>query len=458
MERPLFWYQGLFLQPQHLQLNDLSSQSLLIPYHRYLQPYFWGIGGMEIQETALGSFTFKLRKGTFFFPDMTYISFPGNAVIDPRSFDEAWIEGGKPFTVYLGLRRWSNSAANVTVVPSLDKLSEVTTRFAASAEPEEVQDLHSSGPAAPVKRLNHVLKLFWETEKDQLADYSIVPIAQLERSGNEIVLSERFIPPCLSYNVSGSLLKIITEIRDQLASRGRQLESYKQQKGIHTAEFGARELVYVLALMTINRSLPILFHMTEAVQVHPWDVFGTLRQIIGELSSFSERVNVMGELQDGTRLLPEYDHRNLWECFSAAQALIAQLLDEITAGPQYIFQLIYDGTYFAAQLPPTIFEARNRYYLVMKTDADPAALLQSLDTVAKLSSREGLPILIARALPGIKLKHLSIPPQELPRRGRSLYFQIDHHSDHWARVEKNNNIALYWDTAPEDLTIELMVV
>jgi len=51
-----------------------------------------------------------------------------------------------------------------------------------------------------------------------------------------------------------------------------------------------------------------------------------------------------------------------------------------------------------------------------------------------------------------------LPPQELPRRAFSIYFQLDHHSDLWSRVEKGKNLALYWDTAPEDLKVELMVV
>jgi type VI secretion system protein ImpJ len=180
--------------------------------------------------------------------------------------------------------------------------------------------------------------------------------------------------------------------------------------------------------------------------------------LIGELSSFSERLNVMGEFEDGTRLLPKYDHRNLWECFSAAIGLVTQLLDDITAGPEYVMQLLFDGTYYATELPPGIFEGRNRFYLVFETEAEPQSVIDSMGTIAKLGSRESLPILIARALPGIKSEHLPVPPQELPRRARSVYFRIDHHSDQWAQAEKTNNLALYWDAAPEDLKVELMVV
>ena len=123
-----------------------------------------------------------------------------------------------------------------------------------------------------------------------------------------------------------------------------------------------------------------------------------------------------------------------------------------------MIELAYDGTYYAAELPPPIFEGRNRFYLVLSTETDPQSVLQSLTTLAKLSSRESLPLLIARALPGVGLSHLETPPQELPRRANSIYFQIDHHSDQWSFVQKGNNVGLYWDTAPEDLQVEMMVV
>jgi type VI secretion system protein ImpJ len=200
-------------------------------------------------------------------------------------------------------------------------------------------------------------------------------------------------------------------------------------------------------------------HLTETKQVHPWTAYGVLRQIIGEFSSFSETVNVLGELvESGDRLLPTYDHRSLGECFSAAQSLIIRLLDEITAGPEYVISLRYDGTYFAAEMKAAHFEGRNRFYLVLRTEQDPKSVIQSMTMEAKLSSREHMPILIARALPGIGLEHLPVPPQELPRRAYSVYFFIDSHNDQWSLIEKTKNIALYWDKAPEDLEAELMIV
>ncbi len=458
MNRPLFWHQGLFLQPHHFQQMDLYVHSLMVPYHRFIQPHLWGVGDLEIRESALENGTFHLTRGEFLFPDRTFVTVPGNGLAVSRSFDDSWVEREKPLTVYLGIRSLNDAGENVMVLPNLDNLAEIGTRMVTTADPEEVADLYQAGRPAQMKRLFYLLKIFWETEIDQLGDYVMVPLARLEKSGDSILVSERFIPPCLNISVSNPLVKIVAEIRDEIASRGSQLEAFKSTRGIHTAEFGARDMVYLLALRSLNRYIPILSHLTESTPVHPWAAYGWIKQLIGELSSFSEGVSAMGETEDSDLQLPKYDHRNLWNCFSRAQALITRLLDEITAGPEYIIQLLYDGTYFSAELDPGIFEGRNRFYLVLDTEEDPEAVNNALATIAKLGSRETLPILIARALSGIGLQHLPLPPQELPRRAHCLYFQIEHQSDQWARVQQGKNIALYWDTAPDDLKVELMIV
>jgi len=458
MERPLFWHQGLFLQPQHFQLKDLYDQSVMTPFNRYLNPYFWGVADIEMQPAALGNHSFNFLKATLLFPDMTYVVFPGNAVMQARSFEKEWGEGGKRLPVYVGIKKFNDAGENVTVLSSLSNLNDVTTRFVTTTEAEDIQDLHHNGPPAQVKKLYYVLKIFFETEKDLLGDYELIPLASLERDSAEIILSSNFIPPSISFHGSDLLYKMVAEIRDQIASRARQLEAYKRDRGVHSAEFGARDMIYFLALRSLNRYVPMLMHLTETRRIHPWTVYGVLRQLAGELSSFSGRISVAGESENGKQRLLAYDHRNLWACFSGIQTLIVQLLDEITAGPEYIIPLMYDETYYAADLQPAIFEGGNRFFLVFTTDTDPQPLIQDAATIAKLGSREILPILIAKALPGIRLEHYATPPQELPRRANSIYFQIDHHSDHWEQVKREKNLALYWDSAPQDLKIELMAV
>ncbi len=458
MENPLFWHQGLFLQPQHFQLEGLHTRSLLSPFFEFATPHFWGVGALSIQKPALGNRTFSLHTGEFVFPDMTHVQYPGNALLQPRSFEKDWTEGGRPLRILLGIRKWNPNGTNVTVVPSLNDISKVTTRFATTADTEEIPDLHQGGPTASVKQMWYILRIFWESEIDSLGDYTLIPVSELVRTGEETDQSKTFIPPSLTLSSSDILEKHIKEIRDELTARAHQLEAYKKERGIHTAEFGARDMVYLLALRSLNRYVPALHHMTGLKQVHPCAAYGLLRQLVGELSSFSEEVNVLGESGDVSEAVPAYNHLQLGECFDRIHDMIIRLLNEITAGPEYMIELSYDGTYFTADLLPAMFSGGNRYYLVLETQAEPEPMLHSLDTAGKLGARESLPLLIARALPAVKMEHLVLPPQELPRRAFSLYFQLDHHSDLWAQVEKGNNLALYWDAAPEDLRVELMIV
>ncbi|WDP92869.1 MAG: type VI secretion system baseplate subunit TssK [Desulfobacter sp.] len=458
MAKPLFWHQGLFLQPHHFQLNDVYIQSLMEPWHRFMAPFLWGVGSVDIDEGVLANYVFDIKSGEFIFPDNSHVTIGENGIVQGRSFETAWEDRGKPFMVYLGLKKWDIKGGNVSVADDLTDLSHVSSRFASSGTPTEYVDLHGDGPAAEVRQMMFLVKVFWETEIANQGDYHIIPIARLVRNLEDITIDRGFIPPCLTLAGSGTLWDIVKEVKDQLFSKTRQLEAVKSKKGVHTAEFGSRDMVYMMTLRSLNRYVPLLAHITGSVQGQPWTVYGIFRQIIGELSSFSAEVSASGELEDGTSLLPEYDHKQLWECFTGAQRLITRLLDEITSGPEYIIPLHFDGTYFAAELPPAIFEGANRFYLVLESAQDPPSIIDAVQHIAKLSARESLPILIAQSLPGVRLSHLEAVPQELPRRAGASYFMLDHHGKQWEPVQNGNNMALYWDTAPQDLSAELMIV
>jgi type VI secretion system protein ImpJ len=457
-QRPLYWHQGLFLQPQHFQQADLYHDFLLQPLNNFVQPYFWGVTEFQLQEAALGNKTFEISAGSFVFPNGVYTVFPGNALIKPRSFDEAWVEADKPFTVYLGLRKMSPTEENVTVVSSLEDSGAVGTRFVTAANPEETADIHGQGPVGQVKRLTYALRVFWETEREQLDNYHLLPVAQLERSGEEIRLSRRFIPPCLTLAASSWLTNTVKDIRDQITSRCRQLEEYKSPKDVSAMELDLGFMVFLLALRSLNRYVPLLYQISETRHVHPWQTYAVLRQLIGELSTFSENLSATGERSDGSRALPMYDHLNLWQCYSSAQALVAELLDGITVGPGHLIRLNFDGAYYTGDLPEMVFDRRNHFWLALRTAQEAREVSEAVRHVAKLCVKKNMTTLISRAVPGIPLEYYAAPPPGLPRRANSHYFRIDQSSALWSEVENGKAISLFWDTAPDDLTAEIIVL
>ncbi|MBU1169342.1 MAG: type VI secretion system baseplate subunit TssK [Proteobacteria bacterium] len=458
MEKPLFWHQGLFLQPQHLQLKDLYDQSLFTPYHSYLKPHLMGVASMDIRESSLNSFSFQVDRGAFWFPDMSYAVLLKNAIIESRHFKKDWLEGGKPLTMYLGLKKFNPMGENVCEIDPGENLAPIHTRFVASRNPEEMNDLHRGGSPAQVKHLNYLIKIFTHDEIHQLGNYDLIPVAKIERSGEEIRLARDYVPPCVSLSSSPVLSGIAKEIGDKLSFRGHELETHKKKRGIHNAEFGSRDMVYLLALRSFNRYIPYFHQLHEGQPVHPFDLYTLIKQLVGELSSFSEKISVLGQDDDGTLRLPAYNHQDLWTCFYRASVLISSLLDEITAGPEYVLPLPYDDSRFSCLLKSEYMEGDNHYYLVIRTEEDVKQVLDAVDIGVKICSLKVLPMHIERALPGAVIEYLPVPPQALPRHRNAKYFRIDNHGEQWAQIEKDKSLAIHWDNPPEDLHMELMIV
>jgi type VI secretion system protein ImpJ len=135
------------------------------------------------------------------------------------------------------------------------------------------------------------------------------------------------------------------------------------------------------------------------------------------------------------------------------------LLNRIIIGPEHVIRLKRDGDYFTSEdIPANVFDSRNVFYLAVKTDDDPDSTIESIWTIAKLSSPEHIGTLISRALHGIRLEQTAVPPPGLPRRPNVFYFRIDHNTPQWTDVQQSRNISFYWDTAPEDTRVEIIIL
>ncbi|MGF6649524.1 type VI secretion system protein ImpJ [Paraburkholderia youngii] len=454
----IYWYQGMFMQPQHFQLAALHEQFRTKPFMETGLPHFWGTGELDLATRAIANRTIEVRSARLIFPDRTYVEFPGNAILAPRSFDAAAIGDGRAVTVYLGVRKLATEGNNVTLCESLDAASTVHTRYASLERPVEVPDLHSNGSPAPVHTLLHVLKVFFEGETANLGQYDLIPIAKLTRHGDAVTLSERFIPPAYTLSASDTLLRIVREIRDDVVGRARHVQEFKNRGELRNTEMDHGYVTLLLAMYTLSRCAPKIVHLSQTQEVHPWHVYGELRSLVAELSVLSARIGMFGEEHDGTQGMPAYDHTGQYECFSRAQALIGALLDEIAQGPEHLSVLEYSDGIFAGELPPTLFGRRNNFFLVLHTELPEAQVAAEMQHGVRLANTVDVRRLVAHSISGLNLIHLPNPPQGMPRHASSHYFCIEQTSELWQAVERDGNIALQWLAAPQDLRAEIVVL
>jgi type VI secretion system protein ImpJ len=299
--------------------------------------------------------------------------------------------------------------------------------------------------------------ILFEEDIAHTQDYELIKIAELLHAGEGpgAFLSTRYIPPCLTVHASPVLERMLKDMRELLTAKGRELAEYKGQHKIHPLEMGSRETVLLVMMQTISRYIPLFHHHLEGEETTPRIFYALVRQLVGELSTFSETVSALG---DPPHPLKAYRHDTLWECFDPALKIAKELLKEVAPGPNCIVPLDYDGQYFTATLDEQFFTGNNRYYLSIKVDMLPGDLRPLLTETGKISSREAMEQLLRQALPGVSIEYLESPPAELPRRAHYRYFLINHHDPHWRNIEQDRNIAVCCALTRDQADMQLLVI
>jgi len=455
-QRPICWYEGQLLQPQHFQLNDLYAQSLLTPLYKLSIPHFWGVNKLDIDIDADLN-KLKPNKIEFLFKDMSYVIYPGNAIIEAESCKLSNLtKGGKPETIYAGIKKIINHGENVTEIEDINNISNISTRYISTFSKEEVVDLYEGkGASASIKQMYYVIKFFSEKQFSKIIDYEVIPIIEIEKKGDKIKKSNTFIPPVINISSSEVLSNLISEITNMINSRIHKLEPHKRNRSSYSGR--PESTRFIFALRSLCRYGPFLSHLNLEGNIHPWNIYGILKQLSGELTSFSDNINLN---EKDTPLLLNYNHNKLWECFSKAKEEIARLMDSITAGPKEEIDLKFKKRYFSASLPDHIFNSSNHFYLVITTQVEHKIIKETIKDHSILSSIDLIDKKIDTYQDGIGIKYIENNLQQLPDDlpiNNSLYYKIDHTNKIWNNVEEVKGIAFYMLANFDQVNVQLMV-
>ncbi len=458
--KPIYWYQGLFLQPQHFQQAGLYNEALLAPFKNYLVPFFWGVCELEINNGSLKEFEFDLSKGEFLFKDGTWVGVGHNAVIKPRSFKALWDRFHEPFTVYVALKRLNLQGEHIDQTNGAinQKTNILKSRYDLNLSQEEVADLYNGDYNTQITSLNYILSLVWDSEIDLYPEYELIPIARIEYNGQHPVCSQGFVPPVITLKSSPVLFNYLRNTKEALYSRSVSLSSYKSMRQVAAFDYQPTSLPFLFTLKTLTQYVPLLNHFIETQVVSPWELYGILRQLLGELSILSEKIDVLGRNKSGEVLVPVYDHTNLGQCFRQICMLIDELLDSLLYSMESIIHLIQEGNYFKADIPSDLLKDTNNFYLAIKTEMEPEQLLQSIIPTLKIGSQEDISILTKRALSGVPLEYLSNPPLGLSVKNNVNYFRLDHHHISWVSVKEDANFCIFWGDSTDNVQIDMYIL
>lgn len=459
----VFWGQGAFLSPQHLQAQDAWHQALRHDLHRQLTPYPWGFEALQLREDALGSGVVDIERLRLYTRDGERLrggsaEAGGNVRIGERSLHGLAPRDSSAITLWLVLVR-ERAVQGLAAADRLDPRHALDSRQL--ADPYDPQ-----APEADVDFLLYqpmIVTSLDENAQALVRSCEAYAFAEIIPAGpGRFRLSGDYVPPSLALAASQNLQRWTRGLRDLLISRGQDFAASKRQRGIRAASTSAQEVMRVVMMQTFARYIVAFEEHVRQGRIPAYALYQQLRSLVAEFSVFSEDIGYFGGLSSSpaTTALPEYDHEDARRCFRLAFERAEALIKALTVGAEVGITLAWDGRFYKADLPANLFESdKTRFYLAFESDLSGQDLFTRLSRTGKIASFDEMPRLLSAALFGLKIDLLPVPPEELPQKTpNTTYFLIDTAHPFWQMIRNARNIAVASDLPPDDTVIKLYPV
>jgi type VI secretion system protein ImpJ len=164
-------------------------------------------------------------------------------------------------------------------------------------------------------------------------------------------------------------------------------------------------------------------------------------------------------LESHPRSLPLYDHSRLDECFSAMDQVIRTHLELVV--PSNSIRIPLERTsesFWTGEIRDRRVFERADWLLALRSSALMPEIIERTPRLIKVCSRDFVPKLVERALPGLVLTHLASPPSAVSPTVETQYFSIAKAGACWDHIRKSAYVGIY---IPEDIPAaepELIVV
>ena len=450
------WSEGMFLGPHHFQAQNryfedsvqFSTASL------WFRPY--GFGGFELDGEALRNGTVALLHARGLFPDGLSFHLPEfDAPPAPRHIvgvEESGGEGDALFPpmqesldIFLAVPERHADGSNCALTEAERGLP---LRYLAEEKPLPDENTGRDVKSIQLGRKN----IRFLVGAESAAGMVTLPIARLKRQGTgQIVFDDRFVPPVLQVSASLPLMTMLRRLIELLEEKCRTVARPKDLGSATTSGFSAEGIANAWFLHCINSSLAPLRHLCVSKRAHPEELFVEFSRLAGALCTFS--------FDSHPNTLPLYDHLHLAEGFEALDRHIRTHLELIVPSNCVEIGLSAAARYFwEGRILDERVLNRSRWIFGIRCAIGEADLIERTRRLVKVCSRDFVPRLVERALPGLTLSHISVPPPALSPKIEYQYFAIDKSGPCWEHMVKTRLVGVYVPGELPDPEIELSVL
>jgi len=435
------WSEGMYLGPHEFQAQARYFESAIHFAATSLWFRCYGLTGYGLDSDALRNGTLSLLHGSGIFPDGTPFEIAGaDARPHERQIADLFPPTQDSLIVSIGMTKRKAQGRNTS-------LSDAPEDARYLAELRAFNDETNGGDPRQVRIRRKNIRLLLETELTD--DVVSIPIARVKRDGKgHFVFDPEFVPPCLHISASERLMMLLQRIIEILEAKSTALS--RTGKG-DIAAFSSRDLSNFWLMHAVNSGLAPLRHHWISKRGHPEEVFMEMSRLAGALCTFA--------LESHPNTLPVYDHEHLGDCFGALDIHIRTHLETIVPTNCVSIPLTKTADYFyEGDIVDARCLSRATWVLGIQSRMGDSELILRTPQLVKICSAKFIGELVKRAIAGLALNHLPIPPSAISTTVGTQYFRVSHEGPFWDHIVQTKRVGIY---VPEDLPdakLELLVL
>jgi type VI secretion system protein ImpJ len=444
------WSEGMYLGPHHFQVQSRYFEDSIQFATSSLWFAAYGLAGLEMDADALHNGTVSTLHARGIFPDGLIFNMPESDVLpEPRAIADLFPPTRDSITMLLAIPPRKPNGFNCALPDSALTHNGANGDARFVAESRVLHDENTGIDERPVNLGRKNFRLLVDTEP--AGDMLTLPIARVVRDGSgHFVYDANFVPPVLQLSGSPRLMLLAQRLIEILDEKSATIGRGAGSSSGH-AEFSTREIANFWLLHAVNSAAAPLRHLLVAKRGHPEELFLELSRLAGALCTFA--------LDSHPRDLPAYDHMNLSESFDKLDRHIRAHLETIVPTNCISIPLRASGDYFyEGEVNDQRCIGRARWVLAVRAGLGEAELMAQAPRLIKVCTPPFVRELVKRALPGMALTHLPVPPPAIAARVETLYFGISRNGPCWDHLAQTRQVGAYVPGEFPNPEVEILVV
>lgn len=439
----IVWSEGMHLGPHHFQAQNRYFENLVRFTWSALSYAPWGLAGLQLDGEALRNGLLRVVHAKGVFPDGLVFLIPEpDAPPADRPLPPIFPPTRDSLDVFLAIEPISPQGSNC----DLEATGE-SRRYRAVFR-EVVDEL--TGQDA--KSIGFAAKNLMVLVESEIGERQAIPLARIRRdSAGHYTQDEKFIPAAICLQASPWLMEMLRRLVEVLEDKARTMAKPKDLGASAVSGFSIEGISNAWFLHCVNSALGPLRHLMLTKNAHPEELYAEMARLGGALCTFG--------LESHPSQLPLYDHEHPTECFAALDHHIRTHLELVVPSNCVRIELAAGAPHFwSGAVTDARMLVHSQWIIGVRCRIGESEVISGVPRLLKVCSQEFVPKLVARALPGMTLRHLPVPPPAVNARVDFQYFAIDKAGPCWEHIMQTKRVGVYAPGELPDPDLDLMVI